>query len=533
MGDRVSTRRRRTSLTCCLISAIAMGWSLPALAFNPETDHVCRANCGGGNSGSGGTRRESSGDSAAIERWNRSSDLSNEATQLGNQHRWGEAIAKYQQAIATDPTNFYAKGLFNGMLGRIAQEQCYNLFNQHSYRAALAKCQEARGDYERAAQFWSDEGWATTNYPSLMEFLPRLAGAARKEDLDATGKLVSSLLDQGRAAEAWQAASDLMRRNPGMLAASDPMQDYASWMFQHQRNADSESAYRIVLSWKEAHGAPADEVAPLHGRIALTRRNGGDLAGALAELGIAAREDPSAAVVHTFIADIYMRQGRAADARDEIARARALGDQSWLAGDVEKRLAAGSARSQLPTVNLNSVQAKQSPGAAAAKQKASCGFDTMGPGCSIAPASEAVPAFRKTDSDPPAVAALKFMIPTAAWAKHDPQINQSVAWFAKLESEKAEKQDQLRALEQTIGQGGGDKAVLAAQKKTLEDGLARIDGYQARAKATIAKALKHYDLTWSEEQPVGAAAPASAGKSARPAKQDQLTPEQRKAIDNL
>jgi tetratricopeptide (TPR) repeat protein len=542
MGKRISLGHRRTRLACFLIAGIAGCWPLAALAFDPETDHVCRLYCNGGDDNGGTTRRGPSGEGWATERYNHSVDLTNEATDLGRQGRWQEAIALYRQAIATDPSNLTAKAQLYGIQGRIAHEQCYNLYHQHSYRAALAKCEEARQFYEPALQLWPGHGWAASgaNYDNLMKFIPSLSARAAKEDLDETGKLVVSLLAQGREAEAKRAAEDFMRRNPGAAEeATGPMDDYAHWMLQHKRYAESESAYREALDWQRSHSGPAGEIAGLHAMIGIGRRDSGDLAGALAEFQEALRAMPNIGWMHTFAADVYLRQGNVAAARTEIEQARSLGDQSSFTEGVEKRLAsAGSARSQLPTVNRNSVQAERSPGAEAAKQKGGCGFDTMGPGCSTAPASEAVPAFRKTDSDPPAVAALKFMIPAAAWAKHDPQIDQSVAWFAKLESEKSDKQDQLRALEQKIAQGEGDKAVLAAQKKTLEIGLARIGHYQARAKATIEKALKHYDLSWNEASPSdapasGGAAPGNAGEPARPVQQDKLTPEDWRMINKL
>jgi hypothetical protein len=203
---------------------------------------------------------------------------------------------------------------------------------------------------------------------------------------------------------------------------------------------------------------------------------------------------------------------------------------------VAARITAASA--QLPSVRRNSEEARRAaenapneplyvppgePGASEmAKNKAACGFDNTGPGCSTD--QDRIGLFAKSNNDLPAVAALKNMIPKAAWDRKDPRIAGGVAWFSKLETERAGAKSRLYAVQKQLESGTGDARIFAAEKQTLENEVRRIDADQKTAKKAIEEALKDDSLDWNvEADPVAPKQPPS----------NQLTPEELRMIERL
>jgi tetratricopeptide (TPR) repeat protein len=184
-------------------------WPTVSLSYDPARDHVCSAFCDGDPAPTRTVRP--SGNTEAIDRYNRAIELSNQANVLAEKHRW-------QEALSIDPGNTPARSHMLGVQGRIANEECYALNNQHIFEAAVAKCNEALTNYDQALALNPKEGWANTNYDGLRKFLADLnrylSDESHKQDLIALGRRVSSLVESRHFAEAEDLVGAALKRNP-------------------------------------------------------------------------------------------------------------------------------------------------------------------------------------------------------------------------------------------------------------------------------------------------------------------------------
>jgi hypothetical protein len=104
---------------------------------------------------------------------------------------------------------------------------------------------------------------------------------------------------------------------------------------------------------------------------------------------------------------------------------------------------------------------------------------------------------KKKQQIPPS--ALDRQVPAAA--QKDPQVQQSLAWYRKLDNLKAETTQKITAIKEQQKKGTGDAAVLAAQLGTLTNQSKQIDKDQAKVTETVKKQVKNlgFNLVESPE----------------------------------
>ncbi len=94
-------------------------------------------------------------------------------------------------------------------------------------------------------------------------------------------------------------------------------------------------------------------------------------------------------------------------------------------------------------------------------------------------------------------------------AKADTQIQQSVAYYQKLDSLKADTAQKIEAVKLEQASGKGDAAVLAARLGTLGNDLKRQQSDQAQTKERLKKRVKDLGFEWDEAPPPVAAVKAT------------------------
>lgn len=150
------------------------------------------------------------------------------------------------------------------------------------------------------------------------------------------------------------------------------------------------------------------------------------------------------------------------------------------------------AGAQLKSAEQHSVTAAP----AGRKEEAAKGFDTSGRG-------KGSLVYTETSAGRPAPA---FFTNLPKEAKNNPQIQQSVAFYQKLDALKAETARKIVAVKEEQKSGKGDAAVLAAQLGTLTNDLKRHENDQAQAKEAVKKLVKDLHFPWDESAPAPAAA---------------------------
>lgn len=144
------------------------------------------------------------------------------------------------------------------------------------------------------------------------------------------------------------------------------------------------------------------------------------------------------------------------------------------------------AGAQLKSVERHSRDA-QSQGKDTDKETARMGFDTPGRA-----SGNLVYPDKKKQQIPPS--ALDRRVPAAA--QKDPQVQQSLAWYRKLDNLKAETTQKIAAIKEQQKKGTGDAAVLTAQLGALTNQSKQIDNDQAKVTETVKKQVKNlgFDL---------------------------------------
>ena len=130
-----------------------------------------------------------------------------------------------------------------------------------------------------------------------------------------------------------------------------------------------------------------------------------------------------------------------------------------------------------------------------AKGLSNCQFDTMG--CRK-PDTIQIPRPAQT----PGTVELANHIPKEV-LKNDPVIQQSMAYYQKLDGEELSTKTKLAAVQKQINDGTGDSEVLDAQKATLTNDLKRYDTDQANTEAQIKERLKSIHVAWVESSATG------------------------------
>jgi hypothetical protein len=149
------------------------------------------------------------------------------------------------------------------------------------------------------------------------------------------------------------------------------------------------------------------------------------------------------------------------------------------------------AGAQLKSVERHSRDA-QSQRKDSDKETARTGFDTPGKA-----SGNLVYPDKKKQQIPPS--ALDRQVPAAA--QKDPQVQQSLAWYRKLDNLKVETTQKISAIKEQQKKGTGDAAVLAAQLVTLTNQSKQIDNDQAKVTETVKKQVKNlgFNLVESPE----------------------------------
>lgn len=139
------------------------------------------------------------------------------------------------------------------------------------------------------------------------------------------------------------------------------------------------------------------------------------------------------------------------------------------------------ASAQLKSVERHSREA-QLQGKDTARETARMGFDAPGKA-----SGNLVYPDKKQRQIPPS--ALDRQVPAAA--QKDPQVQQSLAWYRKLDNLKAENTQKIVAIKEQQKKGTGDATVLAAQLGTLTNQSKQIDTDQAKVTETVKKQVKN------------------------------------------
>jgi len=119
-------------------------------------------------------------------------------------------------------------------------------------------------------------------------------------------------------------------------------------------------------------------------------------------------------------------------------------------------------------------------------------FDTTGPKI------EAPPVDLRGVGKAPAVAKLLSHIPKNAVTTNDKEINASITWYSELESNKAEKQQQIADIQKQIDSKQGDPATLEIRKNQYKTDIQNLGQDQQRAEDAIKKRLVKLDMPWIE-----------------------------------
>lgn len=140
------------------------------------------------------------------------------------------------------------------------------------------------------------------------------------------------------------------------------------------------------------------------------------------------------------------------------------------------------AGAQLKSVERHSRDAQSQGKDDIARETARIGFDIPGKA-----SGNLVYTDKKKQQIPPS--ALDRQVPAAA--QKDPQVQQSLAWYRKLDNLKAETTQKIAAIKEQQKKGTGDAAVLAAQLGTLTNQSKQIDNDQAKVTETVKKQVKN------------------------------------------
>jgi tetratricopeptide (TPR) repeat protein len=135
-----------------------------------------------------------------------------------------------------------------------------------------------------------------------------------------------------------------------------------------------------------------------------------------------------------------------------------------------------------------------------AKVKSNCSFDT-------AACAKFVPiSIHRVIAQSPGTVALAAHIP--GLARNDTEVQQSIAYYQRLDGRKIETQVKLAALQKQIASGAGNADALKAQRATLTNDLKRCTADQATTQAQIRQRLKTIKVDWIE-----GSAPAAGAKA--------------------
>jgi tetratricopeptide (TPR) repeat protein len=157
----------------------------------------------------------------------------------------------------------------------------------------------------------------------------------------------------------------------------------------------------------------------------------------------------------------------------------------------KEKITAETSLEQLSSIAKSGDKASNKQnGIETAKDLSNCAFGTGG--LCDQPGSVSYP---KIGGQTPGAAQLAKYIPPAG--QDDKQIQQSMAFYEKLDSEKIETQTKLAEIQKKIDSHTGDKKVLIAEKGTLNNDLKRTETDQANTQTQIKERLRDIHITWN------------------------------------
>jgi tetratricopeptide (TPR) repeat protein len=439
-------------------AAFLLAVGLSAFQFSPclagwQKDMVCGGGSGGGcGGGGGGARRVAPQQSPADIAAEQARGFFHAGVDAYKSGDYTSALNYFQQAAATDPG-----------------EPLYR-YNIAASRAAMVNEQGRtalrNGDYAAALNYFQQ---ALTIRPDSEAYVANVAKAR-------------GLIATQQGTDAWKAgdvAGALSHFRQAFGYYPDP-----AW-----RN-------NIDLAQKELQRRAAGEAAATV-RQRQARSENDAIAAAAAERKRAAAPEDSAGKATIAAVDPPAYGTRTGPFGTRISNP---SDSDLGGSGTTTPVAVRNATDQLSSIAQSSAEAANlGVSDEAAKAKAGCGFDR-------APCADykSIDTSRvRTMGQSPGAAELFAQLPDAA--RNDKQIQQSMAYYQKLDMRKIDTLVKLDAVEQQIKGGHGDAKALGAQKATLSNDLKRYNADMTKTKAQIKKRLVAINVPWNE-----APAPATA-----------------------
>lgn len=151
-----------------------------------------------------------------------------------------------------------------------------------------------------------------------------------------------------------------------------------------------------------------------------------------------------------------------------------------------------SVAEQLSSAAKSGAAAARRKGLELAKAESNCAFDTS---TCAKPDSLSTNSARSIGQTPGAAALTAHL---ASAARKDPQIQQSMAYYQKLDSRKIGTEQKLTAIERKIKSHDGDTKVLKAQQVTLTNELANYRAEETKTEGQIKKRTIAIHVPWIE-----------------------------------
>jgi Flp pilus assembly protein TadD len=380
-------------------------------------------------------------------------DPSNDQAELGlgltliNEQRYTEAEEAYRKAVQLNP-NGYLNEL---MLGSTLSDEHKNTEAEAVLRRAVELNPNDSTGQEILGYVFRDE-----NRFAEAEASYRKAVALNPGDDKAEYGLGMSLWGQFRVADAEAAFRKAAELNPNDY---DNEMLLGTMLTVENRPSEAEAAYRKALAAK-----PGDTKAQSALDSALRKES--------QQVSTAAPAMTSGETLH----DVP----NSGNAGSDSSSAGAGG------GTQQKGMSEALSNRDTTTEGLNSGSPEEA--AAGSRQIID----------NIAPGTHAPPVDLRGVGKAPAVAALLSHIPQDDRVRNDDVIKTSVAWYSKLESDKAETQQKIADVQKQIDSKQGDPGILKIEQAQYTNDLQKIQQNQQTAQDAIKKQLVKLDLPWIE-----------------------------------
>jgi tetratricopeptide (TPR) repeat protein len=400
-------------------------------------------------------------------------------------HRYAEAETALRQALQLNPKNASAEAeLGNALRG-------------------LGRPVEAEAAYQTATQMNPKDYYPQYELGLMLERQKRYAEAeaayrksiaANPNNPDPLSSLGDLLRQQGRYAEAEPLYRQAMNTDSGRFYARGRLADT---LVLQKRYAEAEDLYRKAL-----------ETTPIGD---LNRQNLQHALESVIDLETKARQQKPASQPATPLITAGENLRDAPNSGGSGTGDTANSSPSQKALD-EASSSLGATGQGLQSTTPEGKTTGRREDAVAGGSKI---FDTTGPKI------EAPPVDLRRVGKAPAVAKLLSHIPKNTVTTNDKEINASITWYSELESNKAEKQQQIADIQKQIDSKQGDPAALEIRKNQFKTDIQNLRQDQQIAEDAIKKRLVKLDMPWIENP----ASPESGKKLNTETKPDTATQE--------